>query len=115
MADAQNVEEDFFPEGSVQKAMLELVMDRFTADDDDSEGAFNCVPMRLGNNLVLVSFIVGRPVTHITPDGMTEIPAMSGITFIVQEYLVGPTEENQIVDPNDAAVPLWPLKNVLEG
>jgi pyruvoyl-dependent arginine decarboxylase (PvlArgDC) len=91
-------------------AMTELIMDRFVGNDTEENNAFNCVPMRIGDNVVAVSFILSQQVNHVTEDGITEIPAGTGLTVIVQEYIIGKGE--QPVSDEDT-VQLWQLKDIL--
>lgn len=93
-----------------QRAMLELLMDRWVGTgEDQNEETFACVPMRIPDNVIVVSFVLREPVTHMTDEGSTLIPANSAITLVVQEYLIGAETAT------DEATAVWPLKKILEG
>lgn len=98
------------PLEGVPIAMTELIMDRFVGSDEEEEGAFNCVPMRFGPNAVLISFVLSKPVNHVTEDGITEIPKGSAITVVVQEYIIG---DSTMDGERQEAVQLWNLRDIL--
>jgi hypothetical protein len=75
------------PVDPIMQAMAEVVMDRFS----DEEENFLCVPIILGEegdpSAMLISFVFMTEVTHVTEEGTTIIPADSGITMAIQEWV----------------------------
>jgi hypothetical protein len=97
----------------IPKAMTELIMDRFVGEE--GQEAFNCVPMRIGENVIAISFVLARDLVHVTPDDVTQIPAGTAITMIVQEFIIGDGSLDIGSDIEERTTTLWPLKNIMEG
>jgi hypothetical protein len=97
----------------VSRAMTELVCDRFVGVEDDSP--FNVVPMRLGQNTILLSFVLSRNLQHVTPDGITEIPAGTALTVVVQEFIEGNGSMDLSDDISERTTTLWDLRKIMEN